>query len=151
MVAIYHAYYDFWRVHQCAPNVASDTRDGSWTHRSRLEFGGVGGIIGAGGGSVKVRHWLLFAGWQVAGSLVGLGARHVDTVSWLVSGFMLMPGTLLSLYVFREGGVGNNWDKWTLFAVAVSLNNILFAALQSDEIKRVPDFQNGPLPNFELS
>ena len=78
---------------------------------------------------MKVRHWLLFGGWQVAGSLVGLGARHVDTVSWLVSGFMLMPGTLLSLYVFREGGVGNNWDKWTLFAVAVSLNNILFAAI----------------------
>jgi hypothetical protein len=97
-----------------------------------LEFGRVGGIIGAestGGGSVKVQHWLLFAGWQVAGSLVGLGARQMDTVSWLVSGFMLMPGTLLSLYVFREGGIGNNWDKWTLFAVAVSLNTILFAAI----------------------
>jgi hypothetical protein len=78
---------------------------------------------------VKVRHWLFFAGWQIAGSLVGLGARHVDTVSWLVSGFMLMPGTILSLYVFREGGIGNNWDKWTLFAVAVSLNTVLVAAM----------------------
>jgi hypothetical protein len=97
-----------------------------------LDFGRIAGIIGAesaGGGSVKVRHWLLFAGWQVAGSLVGLGARHVDTVSWLVSGFMLMPGTLLSLYVFREGGIGNNWDKWTLFAAAVSLNTVLVAAI----------------------
>jgi hypothetical protein len=71
----------------------------------------------------------MFAGWQVAGSLVGLGAHHVDTLSWTLSGLMLMPGTLLSLYVFREGGVGNSWDKWTLFAVAASLNTLLFAII----------------------
>lgn len=85
---------------------------------------------------MKIRHWLLFAGWQLAGSLVGFAAHHVDTVSWLVSGPMLMPGWLLSLYVFREGGIGNNWDKWTLFAVAVSLNAILFTAIATIRSKK---------------
>jgi hypothetical protein len=49
---------------------------------------------------------------------------------------MLMPGWLLSLYVFREGGIGNNWDKWTLFAVAVSLNAILFTAIATIRSKK---------------
>jgi hypothetical protein len=71
----------------------------------------------------------MFTGWQVAGSLVGLGAHHVDRLSWALSGLMLMPGTLLSLYLFREGGVGNNWDNWTLFAVAASVNALVFAAI----------------------
>lgn len=71
----------------------------------------------------------MFAGWQAAGSLIGLGAHHLDRLSWALSGLMLMPGTLLSLFIFREGGIGNHWDKWTLFAVAVSLNALIFATI----------------------
>ena len=72
---------------------------------------------------------MMFAGWQVAGSLVGLGAHPVDTLSWILSGMMLIPGTLLSLYMFRVGGVGNSWAKWTLFAVAASCNTLLFTII----------------------
>ena len=78
---------------------------------------------------MKIRHWLMFAGWQLAGSLVGLGAHHVDAFSWTLSYLMLMPGTLLSLYVFRLGGIGNHWHKWTFFAVAAVPNTLLFALI----------------------
>jgi hypothetical protein len=78
---------------------------------------------------VKARHWLIFAGWQLAGYLTGLGAHHVDAISWAISGFMLMPGTLLSICLFRQGGIGNTWQKWTIFAVAVTANSVLFAIL----------------------
>ena len=100
----------------------------------RFTFGvrGIGGNIGAEdakGGSVTAKHWFMFAGWQVAGSLVGFGAHHVDSLSWALSGLMLMPGTLLSFYIFREGGIGNSWDKWTPFAVAAALNTLLFVII----------------------
>lgn len=39
------------------PNLACDTYDGSWARKSRLEFAGVGGIIGgqnAGGNCLKL-------------------------------------------------------------------------------------------------
>ena len=60
---------------------------------------------------MKKRHWLIFAAWQLAGYLVGWGAHHVDTLSLAISSLMLMPGTLVSIYLFREGGVGNTWQK----------------------------------------
>jgi hypothetical protein len=78
---------------------------------------------------MKTRHWFMFGGWQLAGALVGLGAHHVDAFSWVLSDLMLMPGTLLSLYVFRVGGIGNSWDKWTFFVVAAAPNALLFAII----------------------
>ena len=87
-------------------------------------------------GRMRKRHWLIFGGWQLAGSLVGLGAHHVDTFSWGLSGLMLLPGTLLDFYLFREGGIGNNWAQWTLFAVAAGLNTILFAAIYIAKTKK---------------
>jgi hypothetical protein len=38
-----------------SPNAASHARDGSRTNRSRLEFGGIGGSIGAEGGGGGMR------------------------------------------------------------------------------------------------
>jgi len=49
---------------------------------------------------------------------------------------MLLPGTLLDFYLFREGGIGNNWAQWTLFAVAAGLNTILFAAIYIAKTKK---------------
>ena len=40
-----------------------------------------------------------------------------------------MPGTFLSLYVFRMGGIGNSWHKWTIFALAAAFNTLLFAII----------------------
>jgi hypothetical protein len=85
---------------------------------------------------MRARNWFMFGAWQVAGALVGLAAHHVDTVSWVLSGLMLLPGTLLSLYVFRQGGTGNNWDKWTVFVVAASLNTLLFATIEGIRRKK---------------
>jgi hypothetical protein len=31
--------------------------------------------------------------------------------------------------MFRVGGVGNSWAKWTLFAVAASCNTLLFTII----------------------
>ncbi len=78
---------------------------------------------------MKNRHLAIFAGWQTAGFLVGMGAHHVDRVSWLISSLMLMPGTMASLYLFRPGGIGNAWPKWALFAIPVAINIALFVAL----------------------
>jgi undecaprenyl pyrophosphate phosphatase UppP len=78
---------------------------------------------------VKAKYWLMFAGWQLAGSMIGFAAHHVDKFSYIVSAVMLFPGTALSLYVFRPGGVGNNWQKWTIFAVAAAVNMALFAII----------------------
>jgi hypothetical protein len=78
---------------------------------------------------MRTRRWALFSGWQLAGVLIGLAAHHVDALSWWVSGLMLMPGTLLSLYVFREGDVGNNWGKWAVFGVAAAFNVLAFATV----------------------
>ena len=43
MVAIYHAYYNFCRVHQ---TLARDSRNGSRNYQLHLEFAGIGGTIG---------------------------------------------------------------------------------------------------------
>ena len=84
----------------------------------------------------------MFAGWELAGALVGLGASHVDHMSWGISILMLMPGAILDGYLFREGGIGNIWPKWTLFAVAVAVNTLLFATL--DLYKRSKQAQSKP-------
>lgn len=60
---------------------------------------------------MRLRHWLIFAGWQLAGSLAGYSAHHVDRLSWAISGIMLFPGTYVTGYVFRVGGPGNNWPS----------------------------------------
>jgi hypothetical protein len=78
---------------------------------------------------VKNRHLAIFAGWQLAGFLAGMGAHHLDMISWWVADLMLLPGTLTSFYFFRPGGPGNNWSKWTLFAIPVAVNTALFLAL----------------------
>ena len=55
--------------------------------------------------TVKALRWMIFAGWQIASSLVGLSAHHVDAFSRTILALMLMPGIMVSL--FREGGMGN--------------------------------------------
>jgi hypothetical protein len=51
---------------------------------------------------LKTKHWMMFAGWQLAGSLLGLAAQHVDQLSWMISAIMLLPGTALSFYLFIQ-------------------------------------------------
>ena len=85
---------------------------------------------------MTLRHWAIFAAWQITGALTGLAAHHLDTLSWMVSALMLMPGTLLSLYVFREGGIGNELGKWALFGVAASVNTLMFGLVAIIRRKR---------------
>jgi hypothetical protein len=35
----------------------------------------------------------------------------------------------ITLYVFREGDVGNNWGKWAVFGVAAAFNVLAFATV----------------------
>lgn len=85
---------------------------------------------------MQARHWMMFAAWQLAGSLIGLGAHHVDALSWMISGLMLLPGTVVSWYVFKPGGLGNTWQKWPIFAVAASANILLFTIVSLVKRKR---------------
>jgi len=75
---------------------------------------------------MKRKYWWIFGGIQVAGTLVGMGAGHADTLLWVLSLLLLLPGNLVSLPFFTPGHIGNNWPGWTLFAVAVSANVLLF-------------------------
>jgi len=78
---------------------------------------------------MKRRTWILFLAWQTAGALVGLGASHVDTLSWGLAALMLLPGTLLDWFFFKRGGVGNSWPKWAVFVIPIAANLVLFALL----------------------
>jgi hypothetical protein len=91
---------------------------------------------------MRAKHWLMFTAWQLAGTLAGLGASHVDHFSWTISVLMLLPGDLLNGYLFRLGGIGNYWPKWTLFAVAAAVNILLFATI--DLYKRTRRAQSKP-------
>jgi hypothetical protein len=75
---------------------------------------------------MKPRYWWIFGCAQVVGTVVGMGAAHVDHLSWGISLVLLLPGTLVSLPFFTEGHIGNNWPKWTIFAIAVTANLICF-------------------------
>jgi hypothetical protein len=78
---------------------------------------------------MKAKHWLIFIGIQAAGSLIGMGASHVDRVSWFVSFVLLLPGILVSLPLFARSYPGNFWPKWTIFVIAVAVNLVLFGIL----------------------
>jgi len=74
---------------------------------------------------MKARHWWIFGGIQVAGALVGMGASHVDILSWGLSIVLLLPGILVSSLFFSPGNIGNNWPKWSIFAIAIAANILL--------------------------
>jgi hypothetical protein len=86
---------------------------------------------------MKLKHWLMFSGLQLAGVLVGLGAHHVDRLSWTISILMLLPGFIVSGYFFRIGGPGNYWPIWSMFAIAATVNFVLLGvALSIRKFKR---------------
>ena len=58
-----------------------------------------------------------------------MAAGHFDTMLWALSGLVLLPGSLADIALFREGAIGNLWPKWTLFAIPIAANALLFSVI----------------------
>ena len=74
---------------------------------------------------MKAKYWLIVVVAQMAGTVVGMGATHVDRLEWAISLILLLPGALVALPFFTEGHIGNNWPQWTVFGIAVGANLVL--------------------------
>jgi hypothetical protein len=75
---------------------------------------------------MKSRAFWTWIASQVVGAYWLLSASHVDTMSWILGAVFLLPGSLLDLVIFKQGGVGNAWPKWTVAAIPIVVNALLF-------------------------
>jgi hypothetical protein len=100
MVAIYHAYYNFCRVHQTL-RVTPAMEVGPY--RSRLEFGRIGGIIGQtdgdGGGMIQQKNIRRFSG-------VCFAAAYATLVTGIVCGLWRGLHIALVLLIFVALWIG---------------------------------------------
>jgi hypothetical protein len=100
MVAIYHAYYNFCRVHQTL-RVTPAMEVGPY--RSRLEFGRIGGIIGQtegdGGGMIQQKNIRRFSG-------VCFAAAYATLVTGIVHGLWRGLHIALVLLIFVALWIG---------------------------------------------
>src|ERR1700728_1974749 len=113
MVAIYHAYYNFSRVHQ---TLRVDPRDGSWPYGSCLEFGRTRDTIGpqierdrSVTISTNIVGWfrlLLFAFGAAYLWRSGLSPRKGEPKTRLDRGLRIFGALLLSAVVIYFLGVG---------------------------------------------
>jgi ABC-type sulfate transport system permease component len=76
---------------------------------------------------MKRKYWLIFGVVQVTGAMAAFGAFFLQFPSLLlVALLLLLPGTLASVALSRPGQVGADWSPWTLSAIAVLANVLLF-------------------------
>ena len=80
---------------------------------------------------MKPRYWRIFGVIQFVGVACGLGGLYwlQDPIGWGVSLLVLLPGTLVAWPFSKLGHAGTDWPIWTVFAIAVGVNVILFATL----------------------
>lgn len=78
-----------------------------------------------------IKRWLMFLGWQLAGSLAAMSAHPVDRVSWGIYVTTLLPGSLATRWLF-EGGDPEyylpGWPKWGPYAIVAGINIVVFMA-----------------------
>ena len=77
---------------------------------------------------MKSRAFWTWIASQLVGAYWLLSASHADTLSWILGGLFLLPGSLVDLMLFKPGGVGNEWPKWTLAAIPIALNAIVYVS-----------------------
>ena len=80
---------------------------------------------------MRAKHWWMFMGWQLAGSLAAMTAHTahpIDRLSWKIYVVMLVPGSFASTYFFRDGMPDNYWPKWAPYAMVTGINIALFLA-----------------------
>ena len=82
---------------------------------------------------MRARYWWIFGAVQ----LIGLGAAFEglysagDPIWWGLSLLLLLPGTLVSFPFSTFGHLGTHWPLWTVYAIAVPVNVLLFALLSA--------------------
>jgi hypothetical protein len=88
---------------------------------------------------MRAKHWAMFAGWQLAGSLAAMSAHTVDThtLSWPIYVVMIAPGSFASFYFLGANGQGDYWLKWAPYAIAVGVNVALFTIVALAKRKKV--------------
>jgi len=76
---------------------------------------------------MKRKYWLIFGVIQAVGIMAAFDAFFLQLPSLLlVPLLLLLPGTLASVALSRPGHAGANWSPWTLGAIAVLANVLLF-------------------------
>ncbi len=80
---------------------------------------------------MKSKYWRIFGVVQFVGAAGGLGGLYLlqDPIGWALSLLVLLPGTLVAWPFSKLGHMGTDWPIWTVFAIAVPVNVILFSAL----------------------
>jgi len=81
---------------------------------------------------MKRKYWLVFGVIQAIGIVAALDAIFLQfAFLMLVSIVMLLPGSLASVALYWSRHVGANWSLWTLGAIAVLANALLFSIASS--------------------
>jgi hypothetical protein len=85
-----------------------------------------------GSSGMKRSYWLIFGLVQAMGIVAAIGALILQFPTLLLlTLLLLLPGTLVSVGLSRPDHVGANWSYWTLGAIAVVANVLLFATTSS--------------------
>ncbi len=87
---------------------------------------------------MKHKYWWIFGAIQLMGLFAGLEGLYLpdDPLLWSLSLLLLLPGTLISYPFSTLGHGGMHWPLWIVYAVAVTVNLLLFA-LASSLISRI--------------
>jgi len=80
---------------------------------------------------MKPRYWQIFSVVQILGAAGGLGGLYwvQDPIGWGLSLLVLLPGTLVAWPFSTLGHAGTDWPFWTVYAIAVPVNVVVFAFL----------------------
>ncbi|HXA79033.1 MAG TPA: hypothetical protein VNV41_18010 [Candidatus Acidoferrales bacterium] len=82
---------------------------------------------------MKRKYWWIFGAVQVMGLLAAFEGLFLiqDPILFGLSLLFLLPGTLVSFPFSTLGHVGPHWPLWTVYAIAVTVNLLLFAVVSS--------------------
>lgn len=82
---------------------------------------------------MKHKYWWIFGAIQLMGLFAGFEGLYLveDPLLWGLSLLLLLPGTLVSYPFSTLGHGGMHWPLWSVYAIAVSVNLLLFAAISS--------------------
>jgi hypothetical protein len=82
---------------------------------------------------MKARYWWIFGVVQLAGLLAAFEGLYSvgDPIWWGLSLLLLLPGTLVAFPFSTFGHLGTHWPLWSVYAIAVPVNVLLFALLSS--------------------
>jgi uncharacterized membrane protein len=76
------------------------------------------------------KHWLTFGVIQAIGIMGVISAVFLQFPSMVIVSFlMLLPGSLVSAALFKRAQTGADWSPWSLTAIAVLANVLLFTII----------------------